>query len=128
MNILLFLYFIIPFNTNYQDRQYSHRDIVCAYSYTVTKQWNLNLKGQGTFNLKFSKKDTRYKKETELDFLGTWENKNDTIILTVSAPLPNDCGFKNASYILSKDTLKSLVIENICLPVVLESIKKNNAN
>ncbi|WP_143059242.1 hypothetical protein [Chitinophaga arvensicola] len=81
------------------------------------------MKEHGTFSLKFSKEDTRYRKRTESDFLGTWVNRNDTILLTVYAPLPNEYGFKNAAYILSKDTLKSLMIGNICLPALLEPVK-----
>ncbi|MCW3463158.1 hypothetical protein [Chitinophaga nivalis] len=122
MKFLIFLYFMIPLNLHYKEKQYSHRDIICTYSYTVTKEWNLLLKEQGTFSLMFRKKDNQYGKlvENKTDFLGTWENKNDTIILTVSAPLPNDYDFKNTKYILSKDTLKSLANNNICLPAILE--------
>jgi hypothetical protein len=127
MNILL-LYFIMQSNPVTQDKLYSHTETECSVWYTIKKKWSLNLKEHGTFSLKFSKEDTRYKKGTESDFLGTWVNKNDTIILTVSAPLPNDCGFKNASYILLKDSLKSLMIGNICLPAILEPIKIGNGD
>ncbi|MBO9731472.1 MAG: hypothetical protein J7623_22720 [Chitinophaga sp.] len=122
MNIIL-LYFIIQSGAATQDKLYFYTATECSMWYAVKTEWGLNLKEHGTFILKFTKKDTRFQKETKSDFLGTWQNKNDTIILTVSAPLPNDCGIKTANYVLSGDKLKSLMMYNLCLPSVLAPIK-----
>ncbi|QJB30800.1 hypothetical protein HF329_05600 [Chitinophaga oryzae] len=127
MNIML-LYFMMQSMPLTQDKLYTHTEIKCSVWYTIKKKWDLHLKEYGTFSLKFNKEDTRYKKKKGSNFFGTWVSKGDTIILTVSAPLPTDCGLKGAKYILSRDTLKSLMIGNICLPSVLEPVKMNNGD
>lgn len=127
MNILL-LYFMMQSMPLTQDKLYTHTEVECSVWYTIKKKWDLHLKEYGTFSLRFNKEDTRYKRKTESEFLGTWVNKNDTIVLSVSSPLPNDCGLKGLRCILSKDTLKSLTIGNVCLPSVLEPIKRTNGD
>lgn len=103
-----------------KDRIYSHEEIQCSYSYLVTKQWMLELKGQGTFHLKFSREHSDYRKKRVFDVIGTWENRNDTITLTASAPIVDECSFRTATFVIADECLKPIDRTNLCLPAVLK--------
>lgn len=122
--IILLLSFLTPFYPNYSDSLYSHSEQHCAVTYTVTSKWDLILKEQGTFQLKYSSWDTRYKRKPAIDFLGSWEKINDTLILTIVAPLQPDCYVSKVRFVQSKGKLTSLTTTNICLPNILEPVKQ----
>ena len=122
MNFLCLL-FLTGFHPAFADSLYSHSEQRCAYAYAITSQWDLTLKAQGTFHLKYNYWDSRYKRKPAVDFIGSWEKRNDTLILSIAAPLQNDCYLTRFRFIQSKDTLKSLSADNICLPASLEPVK-----
>jgi hypothetical protein len=119
MNIWFLYWLMLPVGGR-GDVFYAHTVSECAFAYTITKRWELRLNGRGTFHLKFSKWDTRRKQASPVEFIGSWVSKNDTITLTVAAPLPNNCFVDHAHYVQLKDTLKFIGIGNACLPERLE--------
>jgi hypothetical protein len=102
------------------DRIYSHEEIQCSYTYLVTKQWMLELKEQGTFHLKFSRVHSDYGKKRIFDVIGTWEKRNDTIILTASAPIVDECSYRTVTFVFADECLKPIDRTNLCLPAVLK--------
>lgn len=116
MFILLSALFLLPPKL---EKIYSREEIVGYYDYAVTKQWELELKEQGTFILTYKKKDTRFGKALGFEFIGTWENKNDTIVLTASPPISNQWCFNTVEYIVSERSLH-LVGGNSCLPELFQ--------
>ena len=111
MNIWLLYWLMLPVSGGYV-----HTEVECAFAYTITKRWELELNGSGAFHLKFSKWDTGLKQAAPVEFIGSWVNKNDTITLMVAAPLPNDYFVSHARYLQVKDTLKFIGMRNTCLP------------
>lgn len=104
-----------------KDRIYSHEETQCSFSYSITKQWMLELKEQGTFHLKFSREHSDFREKRIFDVIGTWENRNDTIILTASAPIVDACSFRRAAFVIADECLKPVDRTNLCLPAVLKS-------
>jgi hypothetical protein len=101
-------------------KHYSHEESQChATYYSIIKRWDLELYETGTFQLKFVGQDTRNTKKQEIKYLGTWVNKNDTLILTAIAP-SFACYFKNAKYIQSGFALHLCPEGNSCVPVSFE--------
>src|ERR1700754_538522 len=96
---------VVGFNTH--DKMYSHEETITSFSYYIKSQWSLKLKEQGSFELKFKGKDSRRPGEQSPDFVGSWENNNDTITLKVISPLPDDCFITTAKFITSNSVLKS---------------------
>lgn len=123
MNILI-LFLLAAFSPASTDPLYSHSEEQCAFSYTKIRKWDLTLKEQGIFYLKYSHRDTRYKLKPAVDYQGFWKKINDTIILTIVYPLQNDCYLKNVRFIQSKDTLKVLTTTGVCLPQTLERVQR----
>lgn len=73
---MLFLFLLAAFQQPAADSLYSHSEYQCMGSiYTVTRNWNLTLKEQGTFHLKYIKRDSRYERKPALDFQGTWKRQ-----------------------------------------------------
>lgn len=104
------------------EKVYSKEDIAGYFNYAVIKQWELELKQQGTFILTYKKKDSRFKKVVRLDYIGTWVNKNDTIIFTSSSLDSSQYCFKTIEYVVSERKLK-LIGFAPCLP---ESFEEGN--
>lgn len=123
MNILI-LFLLAAFPPASKDSLYSHSEEQCAFIYTKIRKWDLTLKEQGTFYLKYSHRDTRYERKSPVDFYGFWKKINDTIILTIVYPLENDCYLKNARFIQSKDTLNAFPATSVCLPQTLERVQR----
>jgi len=125
MNILAFLYLVAPLSINLQDKQYSHTENQCSFVYTVTKQWDLKLKAQGSFNLKFSSVDSRYNGKSVSDFLGTWEQRGDTIVMSFVSPSSGQGIIKNIKYLSSKKKLSAVGVRDyrLPLPLILEENK-----
>ena len=114
--ILLVSSFLLP----KLEKIYSKEDIVAYYDYVVIKQWELELKQQGTFILTYKKKDTRVEKAIRFDYIGTWVNKNDTIMFKRSSLDSNQYCFKTIEYVVSERRLK-LIGFAPCLPESFEA-------
>jgi hypothetical protein len=119
---MLFLFLVTAFQPAPKDTLYAYNEQVCSYAYAVTNSWELTLKEQGTFLLKYDHDDNRYTRKPAVDFHGVWKKNNDTLTLTLVYPLQNDCYFSKAIYIHSKDTLTALANSNTCLPRTLERV------
>ncbi|SDF49689.1 hypothetical protein [Chitinophaga filiformis] len=118
MKIFVLLSMLFLFQSKIE-KVYSKEDVISYYDYAVTKQWELELKEQGTFTLTYKKKDSRLKKMKSFNFIGTWISKNDTIVLTNSSPNDIECYFKTVEYVISGNELKSNG-SYLCLPKSLQ--------
>lgn len=123
MNTLI-LFSILFLSQPLHEKVYTREESICSFSYNTTRQWELKLKEDGTFILTTKKRDTRFDKTTIFNSFGTWENRNDTIVLTAAAPGTNDCYFNVVKYIVSAQGSISLYRPeyfSICLPGTMAS-------
>jgi len=101
------------------EKIYTWEESICSFAYNTTRQWELKLEEDGTFILTTKKKDTLFDKTTIFNSFGTWEKRNDTIILRAASPATNDCYFNVVKYIVSAEGTISLYRPeyfSICLP------------
>lgn len=99
---------------------YSREENLCSVTYATVKQWTLELKEQGFFTLTYKEMVTRRRKTSSFNTMGTWVNKNDTIVLISASPIYNDCYFQEVKYVVSKDGM-TLIGSSVCLPERLKA-------
>lgn len=88
------------------EKVYSMEENVCHFSYSVVRQWELELKEGGTFILTYKKNDGQFGKVFKRDFIGKWENRSDTVVFISSSPVRDQWYFKTAKYVVSGKRLK----------------------
>ncbi len=120
MELFAFLLSVVMLPQQTKDRIYTHEEILCSYVYSTTRQWTLELKEQGAFHLKYSNERSGVTKKKAYTVIGTWVNKNDTIILSASPTLMNDCYFRTAQFVAVGENLKLVSGGNECLPQLFE--------
>jgi hypothetical protein len=103
-----------------KDRIYSHEENLCSFTYSTTRQWMLQLREQGTFRLRYSSELSGVTKKRTYDVIGTWETRNDTVVLSASPTLMNECYFRSAKFVTVDGSLKPVGGGNQCLPQIFK--------
>jgi hypothetical protein len=125
MKVLLLLVATAMLSFFSGEKKYFHRESVDYSYFSIRKEWSMNLNDNGIFQLKYLKKDSRFDKKVEIDFLGTWVNNNDTIFLKSLTRPEGGCAFITAKYILCGDSLKALSSLSLCLPSSFEASERD---
>jgi hypothetical protein len=107
-------------------KDFYYRQSQCSFSYSITKEWHLELKTDENFMLFSSIKDTRFKKSLLDTLVGKWDFLNDTLKLIPEQRRGNFSDKINFPdkiiYTLKKDGLERVAF-NPLLPEIMRTTK-----
>ncbi len=101
---------------------YYHKEVICSFSYTTVKEYQLNLHESNKFDLLIQTSDTRRSKNVQEKLQGLFEKNGDTLNLQINGEGLRKYYTANLWYILEAGNLINLK-RSIFFPDTLKMIR-----